>query len=89
MKILEIHPSRIPDLGFVRVVATFDVELNESVRLYALKLMEAPDGRRFVYAPQAGSRRTATFARPLAEEITSAANEQLKAVTANGTHSQN
>lgn len=53
-----------------RCVATVDVELNEDVRLCGLRLLRMPDGKHFIYAPQAGQRRTATFSKPMAEKLT-------------------
>ena len=87
MQILKLEPVTGHG-GGMRTVAVFDLQLSHDVRLYGLRLMEAPDGNRVSYAAQAGSRRTATFARPLAERITAAASHALEAVTANGTTSQ-
>jgi len=70
--------------GGIRLIAQFDVQLTDDIRLHALRLMEAPDGNRFVYAAQCGSRRAATFARSLAEQITEAASKSyVEANTAN------
>lgn len=86
MRILALHPVAKPGGGSVRPIAEFDLELSESVRLYALRLMEAPDGRRIVYGAQAGSRRTATFDPRLAEQITHLASTSYReATTANDT----
>ena len=84
MRITGLKPAASTGGGMV-VVATFDLELSDEVRLYGLRLIEAPDGNRMTYAAQAGSRRSATFARSLAEQITALASESLEAVTANGT----
>lgn len=84
MQILDIKPVANSGGGKVRLVATFDLQLSEDVRLYGVRLMEAPDGNRVVYAAQAGNRRAATFARPLAEKITAAASQSYQeAITAN------
>lgn len=83
MKILNLEPAADRGSG-MRTLAYFDLELSEEVRLYGLRLLEAPDGNRVTYAAQSGSRRTATFARSLAEKITELASIELKAVTANG-----
>ncbi len=84
MRILNLEPVTGHG-GGMRVVAHFDLQLSDDVRLYGLRLMESPEGNRFTYAAQAGSRRTATFARPFAERVTAAASHALEAVTANGT----
>lgn len=89
MEILHIEPVTDRGGGGMRLLAHFDLQLSDEVRMHELKLLEAPDGRRVVYAAQSGSRRTATFARPLAERITAAASKYYKeAVTAHGTTSQ-
>lgn len=46
------------------------------------------DGRLLTFAPQSGYRRVATFAAPLASEITILATDKLRAMTANGTNYQ-
>lgn len=68
----------------MRVVASFDIQVTPDIRLFDLRLMEAPDGNRFTYAAESGPRRTATFARTLAEHITIEASKKLEAVTAHG-----
>lgn len=75
----------------MKLVATFDLELSNEVRIYGLKLMERPDGRRLSYAPNGnGGRRLATFSSALASEITTAAINELEGqVTADGTTSKN
>jgi hypothetical protein len=80
MKVLYCHPTR--ETGSKDCVAFVDVELNEHVRLYGLRLVRQPDGVHFLFAPQAGHRRTATFSKPLAERLTALAVEALGA--ANG-----
>ncbi|MBM7045232.1 hypothetical protein [Rhizobium lusitanum] len=51
-------------------VAFVDFELNDHIRLYALRLVRQPDGSFYLYAPQAGTRRTATFSPSLAGRLT-------------------
>lgn len=80
MKILYCHP--LPCTKARDAVAFVDVELNEHVRLYALRLVRQPDGGYRLYAPQAGSRRTATFSDPMAQRLTALAVEAYEA--ANG-----
>lgn len=58
-----------------RCIATVDVELNDHVRLYGLRLLRMPDGKHFLFAPQSGQRRTATFSKPMSERITALALE--------------
>lgn len=81
MRILNLSPVA-NDGGGMRTLAFFDLELTPDVRLYGLRLLEAPGGNRVVYAAQAGSRRTATFSRSLAEAITKLISTELEAVTA-------
>lgn len=69
-----MKPAANPGGGSVKVVATFDLQLTDDVALYGMRLCRAPDGRHVTYAPTAlGGRRSATFARSLAETITAAA----------------
>ncbi len=58
-----------------RCIATVDVELNDHIRLYGFRLLRQPDGKHFLYAPQAGQRRTATFSKPMSERLTALALE--------------
>lgn len=81
MRISNLQPVANPG-GGVRAIAVFDLELSAHARLYGLRLMEAADGKRWVYAAQAGSRRSATFSRELSEAITAAAIIELEAATA-------
>ncbi|WP_337267117.1 hypothetical protein [Oryzifoliimicrobium ureilyticus] len=76
MKILYTHPTN--ETGDRACVAFVDVELNEHIRLYGLRLVRQPDGNHFLFAPQAGHRRSATFSKPLAERLTALALEALK-----------
>jgi hypothetical protein len=70
MRVLSLIPAADPGGGSMKLLAVFDLQLTDTVRLYGLRLLETPDGRRIVYAAQAGSRRTATFDPQLAERIT-------------------
>lgn len=77
MKILYLH--KLAAAKPRDAVAFVDVELNDHVRLYGLRLMRHADGRHMLYAPQAGARRTATFSAPLAERLTALALEAYEA----------
>jgi hypothetical protein len=70
-----MKPVAIRGSGSLRAIAEFDVELHGEVRIYRMRLMEGVDGNRIVYGPQDGVRRTATFARRLAEMITTEASK--------------
>lgn len=84
MHILSIQLVAKPGGGSLKLLATFDIELSDMVRLYGVRLLSTPDGRRMVYAAQAGSRRTATFDPRLAEQITALASQSYReALTAN------
>lgn len=62
----------------MKLVAIFDLELSPDVRLLGLRLLEAADGRRVIYAANAnGGRRTATFSPTMAQAITAAAIHYL------------
>ena len=79
MKILFCHP--LTDSKARDAIAFVDVELNEHIRLYALRLVRQPDGRHMLYSPQAGTRRTATFSKPMAERLTALAVEAYQAAS--------
>ncbi len=68
--------------GGHHAIACFDLELTDEVRLYGLRLLRMRDGRLLTFAPQAGYRRVATFAAPLAARITKLATDRLEAMTA-------
>lgn len=62
-----------------RCIATVDVELNDHRRLYGLRLLRMPDGAHFIYAPQSGQRRVATFSKPMAARLTELALDAYEA----------
>lgn len=89
MRVLSLTPAADPGGGSMKLLAVFDLQLTDTVRLYGLRLLETPDGRRIVYAAQAGSRRTATFDPQLAERIAQLASHTYsEAATAHGAHSE-
>lgn len=77
MRILYAHPTH--GRGEKECIGFVDVEINGELRMYGLRIVRQPDGRHLVYSPQAGHRRTATFGKPLAEQITALALEALEA----------
>lgn len=77
MRILYARPVQ-DERGGNTCVGTVDVELNDDVRLYGLRLMRMRDGNLLLFAPQAGARRTATFSVPLAQRLTRMAMEALR-----------
>ncbi|WP_221158290.1 hypothetical protein [Rhizobium sp. NLR12b] len=90
MKVLNLEPVAKRGGGSLRLLATFDLEPSNLFRLYGLRLLQAPDGRRIVYAAQAGNRRTATFDPAIAEQITKLASTLYdEAITADGTNPAN
>lgn len=90
MQILELQPSANPGGGSMVHIATFDLALDDNVRFYGMRLLKTPQGGHVTYAPTAiGGRRSATFARPLAEEITKQAlSIYAEQATANGATSK-
>lgn len=84
MHILSIRP--IP-LGVGNARARFDVELDDGLRLFNLKLAETPSGWR-VFAPSAFGDATATFTRDMAAELVSAARTALGETIHNGPTAQ-
>lgn len=77
MKILycrKLETTKVRD-----AVAFVDVQIDENFRLYGLRLIRQPDGGYHLYAPQAGTRRVATFSEPMAKRLTALAVEALEA----------
>jgi hypothetical protein len=72
MRLLYLHPTRDERSGNT-CVATVDVEFSDDIRLYGLRLMRMRDGKHMVFAPQSGQRRTATFSKQMAEQLTTLA----------------
>ena len=68
-------------------IALFDVELDNYVRLYAMRLLERPGGQRIVQAPtMVGGRRSATLAPDMARKLTALASKaftDLKGIAPN------
>lgn len=77
MRVLYARPTK--EKGDRACIAFVDIELNDHVRMYGLRLVRQPDGKHLIYAPQAGQRRAATFSTPLATQISSLALEALEA----------
>ncbi len=75
MRILSIRPEP-PGSGYT--VARFNVEMSDDLRLFNCKLVEKPDGRRFVHAPNSGGQRVVTFSPALVDQIANAAFAALK-----------
>jgi hypothetical protein len=74
MQVLDLKPAVDPGGREMAHVATFDLALSDDVKIYGMRLLRTPQGNYVSYAPTAlGGRRSATFARPLAEAITTAA----------------
>ncbi len=49
MRVSTLSRAANPGSGAVRLVATFDVEIDHNLRIFALKLMETPEGRRIIW----------------------------------------
>jgi hypothetical protein len=67
MRVLQCH--KVKDAKLRDCVASIDFELNEHIRIYALRLIRQPDGSFYIYAPTAGTRRTATAEREPARRM--------------------
>lgn len=77
MRVLYAHPTR--GRGEKECVGFVDIEIDANLRMYGLRIVRQADGRHLVYSPQAGHRRTATFSKQMAEQITALALEALEA----------
>ncbi|MER9392216.1 MULTISPECIES: hypothetical protein [unclassified Mesorhizobium] len=75
MKILSIKPEP-PGSG--NVVARFDIELSDDLRLFGLRLSHRSAGGHSVYAPNAMGSRCATFSYTLVDQIAAAALAALE-----------
>lgn len=73
MHIFYVRPNAEPERGGTHCLATVDIEFSPDLRLYGLRLLRMPDGAHRLYAPQSGTRRTATFSTPMAERLTAMA----------------
>lgn len=61
-------PSAVSARGF-RTVCFFDAQVTPDLRLYGLELVEAPGGKRLVYAPSKNGRKVATMSIALGDEL--------------------
>ena len=85
MHILNIEPAAFEGPGF-RELARFDVQVTDQIRLFRMRLIEAPSGRRLTYAPSYGRQRLASFAPALSDQITALAVAALKNMEREKTH---
>lgn len=77
MRISNLQPAADSGGGTMTLMATFDVQVADDVRVCGMRLLQAPDGRMLSYAPTAlGGRRLVTFAPETACAITKAATRQ-------------
>lgn len=81
MKILSVRPAAGPI-----VLAHFDLEVSEQLRIYNLALRRTPDGRLRTIAPNAAGKHAATFHPDLAEKISRAAAAALGGLAAHEFH---
>lgn len=80
MHILSIRPEP-PGAG--SVVARFDLELSDQLRMFGLRLIKKPDGHRAIYAPNSGGVRVVTFGAALVQEIANAAEAAIEGLSPN------
>lgn len=78
MKILFVRPLSEPEHDGNRCLATVDVEFNDHLRLYGLRLLQMRDGQHRLFAPQAGRRRTASFSPETARSLTDMALREFE-----------
>jgi hypothetical protein len=80
LRILSIRPA-----AGTKVVAHFDVEVDEHLRMFNLELRQMPDGQLRSFAPKSSGKHAASFHPSLATEITRAAAVALKGMQPDGT----
>ena len=71
MHIIDIYPppaSAISARGF-RTICFFDAQVTPDLRLYGLELVEAPGGKRLIYAPSKNVRKVATMSIALGDAL--------------------
>jgi len=74
MRILNLSTCCHRGGGEMVLVAQFDLQITEAIRIYGMRLLKTPEGRFISYAPTAlGGRRSVTFDKPTAEAITALA----------------
>lgn len=78
MHILKIRPA--PPGAWSKVIANFDAQITDDLRLYGLQLREFESGVRRTTAPQAYGRHFATFTPALAQQLTDSASLALGAL---------
>lgn len=78
MQVLYVRPNTEPDRGGTHCVATIDIEFSHDLRMYGLRLLRMADGQFRLFAPQAGTRKTATFAADTAARLTDMALRALE-----------
>jgi hypothetical protein len=74
MRVFSIRPC--PSGG--SAVATFNVAINEDIKIFNARLHRKQDGTYRVYAPQAGGARVVTFSESAVRTIVEAAMAELK-----------
>jgi hypothetical protein len=79
MRVLYCHRTSESDEGGHTCVAAVDFEMNSHLRLYGVRLVRMRDGRHRLYAPQSGTRRTATFSNELVARMTDLAVKAYEA----------
>lgn len=86
MKVRDLIPAAKSGGGRMVQIATFDLQVTDDIAFYGMRLLRDSTGNYITYAATAlGGRRSATFARPLAEAITAAAlKSYTEQVTADG-----
>ena len=70
MRVLYCHRTNESGPGGNNCIAAIDFQMNDHLRLYGLRLLRMRDGKFRLFAPQSGSRRTATFSDPLVTRMT-------------------
>lgn len=75
MRVVQLRPTG----RATGVVALFDLEVSNQLRLCSVELTRYPDGRMRSFAPRCRGRHAASFHPELASEITSAAAAALEA----------
>ena len=69
-----MEPAANPGGGQMALVAHFDLQITDEIRICGMRLLRAPDGKLLTYAPTAlGGRRSVTFSPETSASITEAA----------------
>lgn len=82
MRILAIRRAIDDGARRFRLLAHYDAQITDEIRLFGLQLMAAPDGRPLTFVPTKHGNKVATFSPALAQRLTDLAAIELEGLNA-------